>query len=58
MTFDELLKFVESELRMSHVYQPLLINFLVESGGAATIRQLAQEFALACPGPRLSVHLL
>ncbi len=47
MTFDELLKFVESELRMSHVYQPLLISFLVESGGAATVRQLAQEFALA-----------
>jgi ATP adenylyltransferase len=47
MTFDELLKFVESELRMSHVYQPLLISFLVDSGGAATIRQLAQEFALA-----------
>ena len=47
MTFDELLKFVESELRMSHVYQPLLISFLVESGGTATIRQLAQEFALA-----------
>jgi len=32
---------------MSHVYQPLLISFLVESGGAATVRQLAQEFALA-----------
>ena len=47
MTFEELLKFVESELRMSHVYQPLLIGFLVESGGAATVRQLAQEFALA-----------
>lgn len=29
MTFDELLKFVESELRMSHVYQALLISFLV-----------------------------
>ena len=47
MTFDDLLNFVESELRMSHVYQPLLIGFLVESGGAATVRQLAQEFALA-----------
>ena len=47
MTFDDLLKFVESELRMSHVYQPLLICFLVDSGGAATVRQLAQEFALA-----------
>ena len=47
MTFDELLKFVEEDLRMSHVYQPLLISFLVQSGGAATVRQLAQEFALA-----------
>jgi len=47
MTFDELLKFIEEDLRMSHVYQPLLISFLVQSGGAATIRQLAQEFALA-----------
>ena len=47
MTFDELLKFIEEDLRMSHVYQPLLISFLVQSGGAATVRQLAQEFALA-----------
>jgi hypothetical protein len=47
VTFEDLLKFVEGELRMSHVYQPLLISFLVESGGTATVRQLAQEFALA-----------
>jgi len=47
MTFDDLLKFIEEDLRMSHVYQPLLISFLVQSGGAATVRQLAQEFALA-----------
>ena len=47
MTFEDLLKLVEGELRMSHVYQPLLISFLVDSGGAATVRQLAQEFALA-----------
>jgi hypothetical protein len=39
VTFDDLLKFVESELRMSHVYQPLLISFLVDSGGAATVRK-------------------
>jgi len=47
VTFEDLLKFVEGELRMSDVYQPLLISFLVDSGGAATVRQLAQEFALA-----------
>ena len=29
---------------MSHIYQPLLVRSLVESGGAATIRQLAQSF--------------
>jgi hypothetical protein len=47
MQFAELLKFVETDLKMSHVYQPLMIGFLVNSGGAATIRQLAQEFAIA-----------
>lgn len=29
---------------MSHVYQPLLIRTLVEAGGVATVRQLAQAF--------------
>ena len=47
MQFSELLKFVETDLKMSHVYQPLMISFLVNSGGTATIRQLAQEFAIA-----------
>ena len=39
------MKFVESELRMSHVYQPLLISFLVESGGAASPREFAAALA-------------
>jgi hypothetical protein len=29
---------------MSHVYQSVLIRALIEAGGAATIRQLAQMF--------------
>ncbi len=29
---------------MSHVYQPLLVRALVDSGGTATLRQLAQVF--------------
>lgn len=33
-------------MRMSHIYQPLLIKTLVEAGGSATVRQLAQEFVL------------
>jgi nucleoside-diphosphate-sugar epimerase len=31
-------------MRMSHIYQPLLIRALVDAGGVATLRQLAQAF--------------
>ena len=47
MQFSDLLKFVEIDMKMSHLYQPLMISFLVDSGGASTVRQLAQEFAIA-----------
>jgi len=44
MTFEDLVDFIENKMRMSHVYQPLLIKSLVEAGGTATIRQLATAF--------------
>lgn len=44
MTYDELIDFLKNRMRMSHIYQPLLIKSLVESGGIATVRQLALEF--------------
>jgi len=44
MTFSELKGFLESKMKMSHVYQPLLIKTLVDAGGSATIRQLATTF--------------
>ena len=44
MTFAELRDFVSSTMRMSHIYQPLLIKSLIESGGISTIRQLATTF--------------
>jgi len=44
MTFAELRDFVASTMRMSHIYQPLLIKSLIESGGISTIRQLATTF--------------
>lgn len=44
MTFQELMDFLLSKMRMSHIYQPLLIKSLLEAGGSATIRQLAIEF--------------
>jgi hypothetical protein len=46
MTFDELVDFVARRMRMSHVYQPLLIKTLLAAGGTATIRQVAMAFLL------------
>lgn len=44
LTFEQLVEFIESRMRMSHVYQPLLIRTLVDTGGTATLRQLAMAF--------------
>ena len=44
MNFDELKNFINSKMQMSHIYQPLLIRNLVDSGGQATIRQIALSF--------------
>ena len=40
----ELVDFIENSMQMSHVYQPLLIRSLVDAGGVATVRQMAQSF--------------
>ena len=45
MDATELAEFVDHRMRMSHVYQPLLIRCLLDAGGQATLRQLAIEFA-------------
>lgn len=44
MEFNELIDFIENRMKMSHIYQPLLLRILVESGGTATIRQIAHGF--------------
>jgi diadenosine tetraphosphate (Ap4A) HIT family hydrolase len=44
MTYEELVDFLERRMSMSHVYQPLLVRALVDAGGVATVRQLAQVF--------------
>jgi ATP adenylyltransferase len=44
MTYEELTDFLEHKMSMSHVYQPLLVRALVDTGGSATLRQLAQVF--------------
>jgi hypothetical protein len=42
--FPELKDFLVSRMRLSHIYQPLLIRSLIDCGGTATIRQLATMF--------------
>lgn len=44
MTFDQLVDFLSNRMKMSHIYQPLLIRSLVDAGGSATLRQLATYF--------------
>jgi ATP adenylyltransferase len=47
MKYEELIDFLEHRMSMSHVYQPVLIRALVDTGGTAgtaTVRQLAQVF--------------
>lgn len=46
MLYDDLVAFICSKMSMSHIYQPLLISSLIEAGGTATLRQLAQAFLL------------
>lgn len=45
MNYAELADFLEHQMRMEHVYQPLLIRSLIDAGGKATVRQLAQALA-------------
>ena len=44
MTFKQIQDFIENKMRMSHIYQPLLIKTLVESEGIISTRKLALEF--------------
>jgi len=40
----DLAEFLSTRMRMSHIYQPLLIRTLVKNGGHAEIRDIAREF--------------
>jgi hypothetical protein len=44
LSFGDLRDFIAQRMRMSHIYQPLLIRSLLEAGGTATVRQLANDF--------------
>jgi ATP adenylyltransferase len=42
MDFDELLQFVERDMRMSHVYQPVMLRELLSRNGRATVADIAR----------------
>ena len=41
MKFKELLRFIEHDMQMSHVYQPVMLRTLLAKGGQATTEQIA-----------------
>jgi hypothetical protein len=45
MTFTDLKEFLESQMRMSHIYQPVMIKHLLEKGGISTDLEIAKEIA-------------
>lgn len=44
MEFADLIDFIDNRMKMSHIYQPLLLRILIDAGGTATIRQIAHGF--------------
>lgn len=42
MRFEELLKFIEHDMRMSHVYQPVMLRLLLDRKGKASVQDVAR----------------
>ena len=42
--FDKLMLFVFERMRMSHIYQPLMLKVLLKNGGRASRKTIAQAF--------------
>jgi diadenosine tetraphosphate (Ap4A) HIT family hydrolase len=42
--YDRLRGFIVERMRMSHIYQPLMLKTLIEAGGRASIREIAATF--------------
>jgi hypothetical protein len=42
MHFDELLQFVQRDMRMSHVYQPVMLRELLRRNGRVTVADIAR----------------
>jgi ATP adenylyltransferase len=44
-TFPELLDFIQNRMRMSHIYQPVILTTLIKGGGTASVEEIASQFA-------------
>ena len=43
--FSDLLDFIQHRMRMSHIYQPVMLTTLIKGGGTATVEEIASQFA-------------
>jgi diadenosine tetraphosphate (Ap4A) HIT family hydrolase/5-methylcytosine-specific restriction endonuclease McrA len=46
MNFEELMTFVEHDMRMSHIYQPVMIRALLDSNGRASVSDIARQLLI------------
>jgi len=44
-SFEHLRDFIVNQMRMSHIYQPVMISELLKHGGKANIRDIAAAFS-------------
>src|SRR5215468_1442256 len=42
--FKRLQDFIQKQMRMAHIYQPVMIRELLKGGGKASIRKIAEAF--------------
>ncbi|WP_089894693.1 hypothetical protein [Lentibacter algarum] len=54
-TYDKhnLIDYISKQMRMSHIYQPVVIRALLENGGQATTEEIAKSVGLQLGGTEL-----
>ena len=46
MTFPELKDFLMNKMRMSHIYQPVMLMSLLKNGGVSSVESLAKDLLI------------
>ena len=46
MTFSDLKDFLINRMRMSHIYQPVMLMTLLKNGGVASVESLANDLLI------------